>query len=252
MKERLELFSFPFWDISPEELISGVLDFCKLEGFHTVNYLNPHACVLARKDEAFSQALHTSDLTWCDGQGIVLACRVLGITVQHRWTLPDQIDAIFTRLAKAGLSTFFIGEQEKDLFQFLETVRKKHPQLNVIGGHPGYFSLDSDEAERLIDRLQYEKPDVIFVGTGMPRQEILGMRMKARLHQGVAFSAGALFLYFAGLEKRCPSFFSRHGLEWFYRLVRNPRRYFRRYVIENTVFIWRVLLSAFRQRCAPS
>jgi N-acetylglucosaminyldiphosphoundecaprenol N-acetyl-beta-D-mannosaminyltransferase len=240
------ILTIPFWDIRPEDLREWVLRVCAMKGVRTVHYLNPHACVLARKNSEFYKALCDADLTWCDGQGIVLGTRILGRSVENRWTLPDHIDPLFQRLELEDKTAFFIGERSENIEIFREIVQNRYPKLQILGIHHGFFEPEGVEERALVEKLNADRPDIIFIGMGMPRQELFAKRLKVELTNGVVFSVGALYLYYAGLAKRCPPFFSKHGFEWLYRLMWQPIKYFHRYVIENLNFLWLV----FREKRA--
>ena len=240
-------FGLPVADVSPEQVFELLLHHPDDQPPLHIGYLNPHGCNLAESNASFRSDLQASDLNLCDGRGLQWGLGVLGTPVQHRWTPPNHIHDLFREAEQLGRSLFFFGEREEDLEVLVAKLTQMYPRLKVAGTHHGFVTPEND-AETVIALLQQASPDMILLGMGMPLQERWGITLKNRLDHGALFSGGALFLYVAGVEKRCPMLFSKLGLEWLYRLCRNPVKYWKRYVVGNLRFVRKVFREKARMR----
>jgi hypothetical protein len=111
----------------------------------------------------------------------------------------------------------------------------------VRGAHHGYFQIGTEHSERVVEHIAEQKPDVLLVGMGTPLQELWVDHYFDRLDARVVWTVGALFDYVSGRVQRAPHWMADHGLEWIFRLALEPRRMWRRYLLGNPVFLWRVL-----------
>lgn len=210
-------------------------------GCALVNNVNIRACNLAFEQPEFRRILNESAAVFCDGYGVKLAARLRGKRLGERMTPPDWVDRLFARGVARGWSFFFVGDEMPVVEAFARAARDRHPGLNVAGAHHGFFSDGDDAAEALLARLRAARPDVILTGMGMPRQEYWADGARSRLDHGVIVATGALFRWYAGIERRAPRWMSARGLEWLHRLLTRPARNFRRYVLGIPRFYWRVL-----------
>jgi len=235
--QPMNVMGLNVWDISPKALIRWMVDRPNDLPVACVNYINPHAWNLARKNRDFRNILNSSDKAWCDGQGIAWAARKLGTPIRNRWTWPDHTDTFFESCAERGKRLYFIGETKEDLAEFVKVLKIKHPNLSIAGHCHGFFDLQGEGPSPVLKSLRDCTPDIILLGMGMPKQELFSEILRNELTGGVVLSVGALFRYYAGLSERCPPVFARHGFEWLYRLGRHPLKYFNRYIIGNARFV---------------
>lgn len=210
-----------------------------------VNNVNVHACNIAYADPEFRKILNTSDAVFCDGFGVKLGARLLGKTLGQRMTPPDWIDELFKLCVRRRYCLYFVGDTNQVVQQFSRRVKEKYPALRIVGQHDGYFGLDGDANNRLMNEVQRLGPDIILTGMGMPLQEKWAWRARNRLEKGVIIAAGALFRWYTGYERRAPRWITQHGFEWLARLVMAPRRHFKRYVIGLPLFFFRIIRQRF-------
>lgn len=213
-----------------------------------VNNVNTHAMNIARRHARFAAILNDSDVVFCDGFGVKIVARLAGVHLGERMTPPEWIDGLFEACAAKGLSVFFLGDEERVATAFAAEVARRHPRLRIAGLHHGFFDVDGEENQCVVDRINASRADVIVTGMGMPRQELWAHDNLEVLDTGVVVAAGALFRVYAGLARRCPPLLSRHGLEWAWRLAHEPRRLFTRYVIGSAAFLLRVLYAVCLKR----
>ena len=206
-----------------------------------ISYVNIHAANLAFERPVFRNLLNSSNLSFCDGFGIKLASFLAGKNIRYRYTPPDFIDHLCGLAEQNHLQIFFLGSQSGIVEKAATLMKTRHPNLE-IAWHHGYFdkSYGSLENLSLVDMVNAFGTDILFVGFGMPLQESWIAQNISRLDIKIAFPVGALFDYMAGAVHRAPLWMTDRGLEWLGRLVFEPERLWKRYVIGNPIFFWRV------------
>jgi N-acetylglucosaminyldiphosphoundecaprenol N-acetyl-beta-D-mannosaminyltransferase len=212
--------------------------------------VNAQVAVLALEDERFAQAMLSGHLLYPDGISIVAASRILGRPLIERIPGSELMELLCHEAAKEGLSAYFLGglpfAAEKTAF----ILKHRYPGL-VISGHscpPFGFESDEHETAKLLRSIQDAAPDMLFVGLGAPKQERWIFANSGVLPVGVAVPVGAALDTISGYRKRAPVWARRTGLEWFYRLVLEPKRLWRRYLIGNTKFLLMVVTQWMQER----
>jgi len=201
----------------------------KQEEKFIINYVNAYSIVVLNKDDDFRTSLKASNLIHSDGVGIWLALKIL-----HKWKSPVRFnwtDCSFNFLRtceEKEWKIFFLGSTEKVLKKAKGNLRKKFPHLKLMGSLNGYERLNDKSLVETINRLNV---DILYVGLGTPKQEIWIYNNAPNLNCKVIQSVGDLFNLFAEKKIRGPKLFQKIGLEWFFRLLRHPVKYFNRYTI---------------------
>lgn len=214
-----------------------------------VGYLNAHMVNLASSDPAQLERLNRFDLLYADGQSVVWAARFLGVEVPERVTAGDFITPFCQRCAERGVRLFLIGGQPGVAEETARLWREAAPGLQVVGTVHGFLNETQEAA--LIETIAEAKPDLVLIGMGSPRQEIRVERWVESLAPARFWCVGALFEYSGQGRPRAPRWMRRLGLEWLFRLVLEPARLWKRYLIGNPVFIGRVLCAAVKKHCTP-
>ncbi len=212
----------------------------------TVGYLNAHMVNLASDDPTQRERLGRFDLLYADGQSVVWAARFLGVEVPERVTAGDFIAPFCQRCAERGVRLFLIGGQPGVAEQTARLWREAAPGLQVVGTAHGFLNETQETA--LIETIAHAAPDVILVGMGSPRQEIWAERWAGALAPARLWCVGALFEYSGQGRPRAPRWMRHLGLEWLFRLVLEPVRLWKRYLIGNPLFIGRVLRAALKKQ----
>jgi N-acetylglucosaminyldiphosphoundecaprenol N-acetyl-beta-D-mannosaminyltransferase len=208
----------------------------------SIFYLNPHIWNLARDDVDLRAALHAADVVWCDGIGILLAARILGDRLSARMTVPDFIDEVCRQCVLDDRSLYFLGAEEGVAGQAGEILQNRHPGLKVVGSHHGYLGVPEVEA-RVLEEIRQLAPDLLLVGMGSPQQELWISRNLQGLNVKVGWAVGALFDFITGRIPRAPHWISKCGFEWLHRLMAEPHRLWRRYLIGNARFLAAVIVT---------
>jgi N-acetylglucosaminyldiphosphoundecaprenol N-acetyl-beta-D-mannosaminyltransferase len=201
-------------------------------------YVNVHCMNLAMRDEGYRQILESSDMVYPDGMGVVWACRFFSSPLPERVNLGDCLPELCELCRKRGYRLFLLGGHREVADRAARRLSRDFPGLQIVGTHHGFFS--SGEEASVLDRVRSAKPHVLLVGMGVPKQEKWISRHRGALEVPVLWGVGALFEYFAGVTRRAPTWVRRWGLEWLFRLIMEPGRLWRRYLVGNVSFVLRV------------
>ena len=207
-----------------------------------ITTLNAHSYNTVHKDEMFKDALKNSNVLLPDGIGVVWATKILTGQKIKKIAGDDLFHYQMNRLNKTGGKCFFLGSTETTLQKILERTAIDYPNVQVFSYSPPFKSEFSEEDNRLmVEKVNAEMPDVLFVGMTAPKQEKWAFQNFEELNVKHVCCIGAVFDFYAGTSKRAPKWMIAIGMEWFFRLITNPKRMWRRYLIGNTQFVIRVL-----------
>lgn len=215
------------------------------EGKLLINTINAHSYNTARKDSLFAKALTVGGALIPDGISIVKSCKWIGAKSQPAERIAgwDLFIYEMERLSKRGGRVMFLGSSEVVLGLIKERAAREYTTIDVVTYSPPYkpiFTEDDDCA--MIAAVNAAKPDLLWIGMTAPKQEKWAFSHWDELHINCHVGTiGAVFDFFAGTVERAPEFWQSHGLEWFYRLIMEPRRMWRRYIIGNIVFLWHMM-----------
>lgn len=214
------------------------------EGKLLINTINAHSYNTALKDAFFAEALMKGDALIPDGASIVMACRKLKAKSQPTERIAgwDLFAMEMERLNQKGGTCFFMGSSEKVLKLIREKAKTVYPNIRTETYSPPYKPEFSEEENRaIIEAINRANPDLLWIGMTAPKQERWAYRhwneLDIHCHCG---TIGAVFDFFAGTMERAPLWWQEHSLEWLYRLLKEPKRMWRRYIIGNTLFIWNI------------
>ena len=235
------------------------------QGKVLINTINAHSYNVAQKDAAFAEALCGGDYLTPDGVSIVMACRWLKAKSQPKdrivgWDLFSfEMDNLKRKSEKffdeqSGkaerkvesekcLKVMFLGSTEKVLALIRERAAIDYPNLDIITYSPPYKKVFSEEDNQaMIQAINNANPDLLWIGMTAPKQEKWAYQhwdeLNIHCHCG---TIGAVFDFYAGTISRAPEWWQKHSLEWFYRLLQEPKRMWRRYIIGNPLFLWHIL-----------
>ena len=221
------------------------------EGKLLINTINAHSYNVAQKDALFAEALMKGDVLLADGASIVHACRWLKTPSQPKeriagYDLFEYEMAVQERKAVADNKqriVLFMGSSPQVLQQIEQRAAKDYPHLKIVTYSPPYKSEFSDaDNQAILSAINATNPDLLWIGMTAPKQEkwTYSHWQELDIHCHVG-TIGAVFDFYAGTAKRAPLWWQQHSLEWLYRLIREPRRMWRRYIIGNILFIRNIL-----------
>jgi N-acetylglucosaminyldiphosphoundecaprenol N-acetyl-beta-D-mannosaminyltransferase len=209
-----------------------------------------HAVTVAQRDPVMRDALLGSTLTVPDGMPLVWAANLLGENLPHRVYGPELMRRYTRRCAAKGHRIWLYGGRDQgSLAQLALNLRQDFPGLRIVGGYsPPFRDLEPHEEDEVVARINTDKPDVLWVGTGVPRQEKWMARMRDRLEVPVMSAVGAAFDFHAGRISQAPPWMQDRGLEWTYRIAQEPRRLLPRYLYYNPAFLRRFSRQLMREK----
>jgi N-acetylglucosaminyldiphosphoundecaprenol N-acetyl-beta-D-mannosaminyltransferase len=198
-----------------------------------------HAVTVAQRDPEMRDALLGSSLTVPDGMPLVWAVNMLGESLPHRVYGPELMRRYTRRCAEKGHRVWLYGGRDQgSLAQLALNLRRENPGLQIVGGYsPPFRELSAAEEDDVVARIDRDRPDVLWVGTGVPRQEKWMARMRDRVEVPVMAAVGAAFDFHAGRISQAPPWMQDRGLEWTYRIAQEPRRLLPRYLYYNPAFL---------------
>lgn len=193
------------------------------EGLSVIYTPNSEIILYASEHEEFKDVINSADMIIPDGIGVVHGAKILGKPLPERVAGFDLVCCLFGEMAKSGKSVYLLGAKPGVADKAAEKLREKYRGLVIAGTHDGYFKDD----EAVIEDINKANPDFLMVCIGFPKQEIWINKYRDRLNAKLAIGAGGCIDVFAGTVLRAPDFYCRHGIEWLYRLIKQPSRFVR-------------------------
>lgn len=213
-----------------EECIGG-----KVGGF--VCFTNVHAAVMGYQDPEFRRITNSSLLSVADGKPVYWAARAAGNSDIGHVAGPDFMLSALSQFPQAG--HFFYGSTSQVLQSLVVSLQERIPALNVCGTFsPPFRPLDVEERADVVRMIRTSGAKFIWVGLGAPKQEKWMAEISDDLKPAILFGVGAAFDFHAGVLQRAPLWLRRRGLEWLYRLIQEPKRLWKRYLVTNTLFVY--------------
>lgn len=208
-----------------------------------------HGLWEAYKKPQIRHILNSSDLWAPDGIAPVWVARMLGHRNVDRAPGAEIMRNFLRRAGKTGYRSFFYGDTEGTLSALESTLSREYPGHKIVGTFsPPFRPLTPDEDRFIIERINAAQPDVLWVGLGMPKQDIWIHEHLERLNVPVAIGVGAAFSFLAGTVPRCPEWIGRNGFEWVYRFLKEPKKLWRRDLIDGPQFIFHLGLDLAKRR----
>jgi N-acetylglucosaminyldiphosphoundecaprenol N-acetyl-beta-D-mannosaminyltransferase len=210
---------------------------------------NVHTVMASSEDPELRNALLGSSINVPDGQPLVWALAALGHPLDDRVYGPELMARSCARSAVSGQRLYLYGGRNQGaLVQLALNLRQRYPGVKIVGGYsPPHRPLTDEERASVVSEINRSRADVVWVGIGVPKQEKWMARLRSELDTPVLIGVGAAFDFHAGLIPQAPAWLQDHGLEWAYRLAREPRRLWRRYLRYNPRFV-----AAFARQLAAS
>jgi N-acetylglucosaminyldiphosphoundecaprenol N-acetyl-beta-D-mannosaminyltransferase len=215
---------------------------------------NVHTVMAAGEDPELRSALSGSVVNVPDGMPLVWALNALGHRLDDRVYGPELMWRASARAATAGTRFYLYGGRDQEaLTRLTENLRRHHPGLQIVGGFsPPHRPLTAEEGKAIAEEINRTAPDIVWVGIGVPKQEKWMAAMRSRLQAPMLVGVGAAFDFHAGLVPQAPPRLQRAGLEWAYRMFREPRRLWRRYLRYNPRFVAAFAVQYLRHRRATT
>lgn len=224
------------------------------------NYIvvaSAHDAIFAKKDKRVRDATNNSSLSIPDGISLILLARLRGYSLKKRVYGPDLMLKCLKLLELKRYSHFFYGATLQTLSLLVETIKARFPRLKVAGIYaPPFGTLSQEEDKVIIEIINNSTPDIVWVGLGCPKQQLWMYEHKDKLKIPVMVGVGAAFDFLSGTKPQAPKWIRDNGFEWLFRLVTEPKRLWRRYLINGSQFLFyagrEVILNLFKNSKNPN
>jgi len=227
-----------------EDFVTQAEHFIRSRRPHYIAVVNAAKLVKMRSDKELEQSVLSADLIGADGVPLVWASRLLGNPLPGRVNGTDLMYKLLERANEKGYRIFLFGAKEEVLQKVLQKIRTEYPGVQIAGSHDGYFT-DAEEPS-IVRKIRKSQADILFIAFGTPKKEVWVKRYLSAMDVPVVHGVGGSFDVLAGVVPRAPLWMQRNGLEWLFRLLQEPRRMWRRYLVTNTLFLVLFLREWFR------
>lgn len=237
--KKVVLFGVPIDNLNMQETVDRVEAMVREGGTHQHVVVNVDKIVKLQRDAELRKAVLSCDLINADGQPIVWAAKLLQHPLKERVAGIDLFDSLIARCAVSGHRPYLLGARQEIVEKVVEVLKQRHPTLEIAGYRNGYWKPE-EEAE-VVQGIRQTQPQMLFVAMGSPKKEFFLNKWKAELQVPFVMGVGGTFDVVAGLVQRAPLWMQKCGLEWFFRLVQEPGRMWRRYLVDDMAFLGLVL-----------
>lgn len=236
---QLDLFGITIDNVTMEEALQEIWSWFDCGGKHYLTTPNVDHIVRLHKDKEFMNIYEGASLVIADGMPIVWASRLLGKPLKGRVAGSDLFPQLCRLAAFDGKGVFFLGSMPGVAEKAAENLKKRYPGFKLAGCYspPFGFEKNPQENEKIIKMINDSRAPILFVALGAPKQEKWTYRYMHALNIKAAFCVGASIDFEAGVVKRAPAWVGQIGLEWLWRLFSDPKRLWRRYLVEDSAFI---------------
>jgi exopolysaccharide biosynthesis WecB/TagA/CpsF family protein len=228
-----------------DEAVSWIVERATRNERTSMAFVNPDCLNAAVEQREYKSVLQRADRVLPDGIGVNLACRMRNIALVANLNGTDLFPELCQRAVEADLSLYLLGAAPGVAEDAAANVKERFPGLRIAGIRDGYF--EEIDAAQVVQQINDSNADILLVAMGAPRQDLWIDQHRDKLEVPVCMGVGGLFDFYSGRIPRAPLWLRELGLEWMWRLMQEPRRMWRRYVIGNPLFLYRVTREARRQ-----
>ncbi|MBR9884886.1 MAG: WecB/TagA/CpsF family glycosyltransferase [Oceanospirillales bacterium] len=240
--KRIELMNCPMDVASMGETVERIDDAVAVGRFTQHVVVNVAKIVNMQRDAQLNASVRECDIINIDGMGVVLGARMLGHDVPERVAGVDLFHELLAMSARKGYSVYLLGAKEEIVAETARRAQLLYPGLKLAGFHHGYFW---DDEQAMVDKVRESGAQLLFVAITSPKKENFINRWRDQLGVSFVMGVGGTFDVVAGKVKRAPLWMQRWGLEWLYRVIQEPKRMWKRYLVTNTLFAWMLIKEKF-------
>ncbi len=245
--ERIKFLNCPMDVATMKETVSYIEDKVEANSFTQHVVVNVAKLVNMRKDPTLDESVRACEIINIDGMGVVLGARMLGNAVPERVAGVDLFVQLLKMCSRRGYPVFLLGAKEEIVAGARQKVEASFPDLIVAGHHHGYFW---DDEESVVQSIRKSGARLLFVAITSPKKENFINRWKDELGVDFVMGVGGTFDVVAGKVKRAPLWMRNYGLEWLYRVIQEPGRMWKRYLVTNSQFAWLLFKEKFTMSTA--
>jgi N-acetylglucosaminyldiphosphoundecaprenol N-acetyl-beta-D-mannosaminyltransferase len=247
--KRTTILGISFWNVTKDTALSHIQKTVCNQEKECISFVNADCINISCEDSVYKNLLLTHDCILPDGAGIKIACRLIGEKLAENLNGTDFVPHLCKMAQENKYSIYLLGGTENVVEQMKTNLDKKYPGINICGTHHGYFDKNNESKNNdIISSINLAAPNILLVAFGAPSQEKWMYKYESQLKTNVIMGVGGLFDFFSGHKKRAPMWIRKCNLEWLYRLNLEPRRLWKRYLIGNPLFIFRIIKYRFRKK----
>ena len=250
--QRINICGIKIDNVSLDEAVRAISAIVQSRKPSYIVTPNVDHIVKLQKDPEFRDIYSNAALVLPDGMPLLWAAKFLGTLLKEKISGSDLFPRLCEAAAEKGYKVFFLGGREGAAARSAEVLKAEYQKLNVAGTYCPPFGFEQNEAEndKIVQMIKTASPDVLFVGLGAPKQEKWIYKYKDRYQAPLSIGIGASFEFMAGMVRRAPIWMQKSGLEWFWRLMMEPTRLWKRYLIDDMLF-FRLILKQKISRAHP-
>jgi N-acetylglucosaminyldiphosphoundecaprenol N-acetyl-beta-D-mannosaminyltransferase len=238
----LKIFGLRIDNVTLNYAVTKILSTSSQSYAKTAGFVNANSINLACNNKALKSAINDLDFAFADGSGVRLAAQVQGDRLVANVNGTDMLPVLCKQAVKNNQSLFLLGSASDVARLTAENLKQEFPGLLISGTHHGYF--DKNNNQEIINKINHAKTDILLVALGSPTQECWLQENKMMLKVNTAIAVGGLFDFYSGRISRAPVWMRELGMEWVWRLMKEPKNKFHRYVIGNPIFIFRCFFQS--------
>jgi len=246
--KRIEMLGSSMHSTTMDKTVSYIENKISNNEFTQHAVVNVAKLVNMRNDDELAKSVEACDVVNIDGMGVVWGARLCGHHVPERVSGIDIFHNLLLMSSKRDFPIFLLGAEEDIVTKAADVVNTQHPNLNVAGYHHGYFW---DDEEAVVKKIKQSGAKLLFVAITSPKKENFINKWQDELGVDFVMGVGGTFDVIAGKVKRAPKWMQNNGLEWLYRVIQEPGRMWKRYLITNSVYIYLILKEKFMTRYTP-
>ncbi len=233
----MQILDCKYNNITINEALGQSLELLQIQSKSKIFFLNADCIYKAQHDIEYRNILNSAELILPDGIGVKLITRLFGWRMKDNCNGTDFSPLFMAKAAQHNYKIFFLGAKEGIAEKAAHNVSKHVPAIQIVGAQSGYFANN----EAVIEKINSSKADILFVAMGVPLQEKWIYKNLDKLDVRLCLGVGALFDYLSGTLPRAPKFMRIIHLEWLWRISLEPKRMFRRYIIDGSKLFWLIL-----------
>lgn len=248
--DHVRLFGIPIRPVTMSEAVQEIDTAIVTRRNVQIGVVNAAKIVNMHRDPGLRESVMNSDVIYADGMAVVWASRLLGKALPERVAGIDLMHSLMRLAHRKRYRVFCLGAKQPIVEEVVRVFQREYPEAEVVGARNGYFT--ENEEQSVAEEVREAGADILFVAITSPKKERFMARWGEHMGVPIVHGVGGSFDVVAGLVKRAPTSWQKNGFEWLYRVLQEPRRLIRRYLVTNSMFLWLVLREKFQPRRLPS